>query len=115
MQTTLEIGTEAEHRAARFLVAHGYTIVARNFRTRFGELDIVARDGDTLVFVEVRRRSSADFGHAAESVNALKRARVSKQALRYLAIARPAFSTARFDIVAITGDEITLIRDAWRL
>ena len=63
----------------------GLAIVARNFRTRFGEIDLVARDGDTLVFVEVRMRRSARYGGAIESITAAKRARLVAAANGYLA------------------------------
>ena len=64
---------------------HGLAIVTRNFRTRHGEIDLIARDGDTLVFVEVRLRRSANFGGAAASITAAKRARLVAAARDYLA------------------------------
>ncbi len=78
-------GATAEGLAAEFLVRHGLAIVARNFRTRFGEIDLIARDGRTLVFVEVRMRSSARYGGAVESISAQKRARLVSAASGYLA------------------------------
>ena len=66
----------AEALAAEFLVARGLSIVERNFRCRRGEIDIIARDGDTLVFAEVRLRTRSDFGGAAASITAKKRARM---------------------------------------
>jgi len=77
-------GERAEAIAAQYLVAHGLVIVARNYRTRQGEIDLVARDGDTLVFVEVRMRTRTDFGGAAASVTAAKRERWIAAALGYL-------------------------------
>jgi putative endonuclease len=62
-------GAQAEETAARFLAARGLVVIARNYRTRQGEVDLVARDGDTLVFVEVRARSWNAFGGAAGSVD----------------------------------------------
>jgi putative endonuclease len=64
----------------------GITIVARNFRTRFGEIDLIARDAGTLVFVEVRMRSSTHFGGAIESIGATKRSRLKAAARGYLAM-----------------------------
>jgi putative endonuclease len=80
-----EDGARAEARACAFLVSHGLSIVARNVRSRFGEIDVVARDGDTLVFVEVRLRRSAAYGGAAASITAAKRARIVAAVQQYLA------------------------------
>lgn len=77
-------GESAEALAADYLMRHGLTIVERNFRTRFGEIDLIARDGRTLVFVEVRLRRSARFGGAVESITARKRARLVAAANGYL-------------------------------
>lgn len=113
--TKLAIGASGEERATSLLVRHGLRIVERNYRCKVGELDIIARDGDTLVFVEVRTRHSAEFGSALEAVGWRKREKVSRVAMHYLAWRRPVFDEARFDVVAITGDEIVHVRDAWRL
>ena len=77
-------GASAEALAADYLTRRGLTIVERNFRTRFGEIDLIARDGRTLVFVEVRLRRSARFGGAVESITARKRARLVAAANGYL-------------------------------
>jgi putative endonuclease len=113
--TTIAIGASAETRAVDLLVRSGYRIVERNYRTKLGEIDIVARDGTTLVFVEVRSRRSNRFGSALEAVGWRKQRQVSRVAAQYLKWRRPVFDTARFDVVAITGDEIVLVQDAWRL
>lgn len=78
-------GAQAEDIAARHLARHGLAILARNVRCRHGEIDIVARDGDVLVFVEVRLRRSASHGGAAASITAGKRARLVRAADAYLA------------------------------
>lgn len=111
----IELGTNAEDRAVEHLLGHGYRIVERNYKTKLGELDIVARDGAALVFVEVRSRRSSQFGSALEAVGWRKQRQVSRVATQYLAWRRPRFDVARFDVVAITGDEIVLVKDAWRL
>lgn len=80
-----EAGRRAEALAALLLEQHGLAIVARNFRRRFGEIDLIARDADTLVFVEVRLRTRDDYGGAAASITAAKRARLTKAAELYLA------------------------------
>jgi putative endonuclease len=79
-------GRRAEALAARFLMQRGLVIVARNFRTRGGEIDLVARDGATLVFVEVRMRRSQDFGGAGASITARKQQRLVAAANAYLAL-----------------------------
>lgn len=78
-------GAQAEALAADFLARRGLAIVERNWRRRCGELDLIARDGDTLVFVEVRLRTRGDFGGAAASITAAKRARMVAAAGHYLA------------------------------
>jgi putative endonuclease len=79
-------GARAESIAAEFLMRRGLAIVGRNFRTRAGEIDLIARDGATLVFVEVRMRRSQRFGGALESIPAAKRARLVTAAKGYLAM-----------------------------
>ncbi len=111
----IEIGSAAEARAVELLVAKGYTIVERNFRTKLGELDIVARDGTTLVFVEVRSRRTAKFGTAIEAVGFRKQRRVTRMATQYLQWRKPRFVAARFDVIGITAGEVVHIEDAWRL
>jgi len=78
-------GAAAETLAADFLAGRGVEIIARNYRCRGGEIDLIARDRDTLVFVEVRLRSSAKFGGAAASITATKRRRLARAAGHYLA------------------------------
>jgi putative endonuclease len=95
-------GGRAEALAAEFLVARGLSIVERNFRCRRGEIDIIARDGDTLVFAEVRLRTRSDFGGAAASITARKRARMTAAALYYLA-GRPRPPPCRFDALLLDG------------
>lgn len=115
MDTRLERGAAAEREAAQLLASAGYEIVERNFRCKAGELDIVARDGDVLVFVEVRSRSDGDHGDAVEMIRRGKQRRVVRVARYYLATAAPVFDRCRFDIVAITGGEAILLKDAFRV
>ena len=97
-------GDAAEERACRHLEGAGMTIVERNFRARGGEIDIVARKGDVLVFVEVRSREVPDFGTPEESVTPAKRRRIVAAARRYLSNVPPAsWREARFDVIAIEG------------
>jgi len=77
-------GAEAETLAESFLTARGLAILVRNYRCRVGEIDLIARDRDTLVFVEVRLRSSSAFGGAGASITAAKRRRLERAARHYL-------------------------------
>jgi putative endonuclease len=114
-RTTIEIGSDAESDASAALRRAGYCIVERNYRCKAGELDIVARDGDVLVFVEVRSRADDEHGHAAEMVSRAKQRQVARIAAAYLALERPNYDRVRFDVVAITGSRVDVIKDAWRL
>ena len=97
------LGHAAESRAEAFLKAHGLTLVARNWRCRFGELDLVMQDGATLVFVEVRLRSRSDFGGAAASVTSGKQKKLLASARQYLS-ALKTLPPCRFDVVALDSD-----------
>jgi putative endonuclease len=114
-----DLGKSGENLAAGELAARGYAIVARRYRTRFGEIDIIARDGETLVFVEVRRKGGADCGAAAESVTRDKQRRVIRMSVDYLARNDLYDKCAvRFDVVAIDDQpsglpRITLIQAAF--
>lgn len=113
-ETTIDHGIWAEQAATRALEERGYRIIERNYRCKCGELDIVAYDGTTLVFIEVRSRSNAEHGHAAEMVGKKKQRQVAKVALYYLCERDPLYVEARFDVVAITGGELVIFRDAFR-
>jgi putative endonuclease len=113
--TSIARGNAGEDQAAAYLQRAGMHIVERNFKTKLGELDIIAREGPTLVFVEVRMRSTTTFGNAVEMVNRDKQRRVSRIAWQYIKQRRPRFDTARFDVVGITAGDLVHIRDAWRL
>ena len=107
-------GERGEHLAAEFLVSRGLTVTARNYRCRFGDIDLIARDGDTVVFVEVRSRADSSYGGAAASITAGKREKLLKTARHYLAGSkRP--PPCRFDAVLLTGDppHIEWIRNAF--
>ena len=107
-------GTEAEALAAAFLENRGLTILARNYRCRLGEIDLIARDGVTTVFVEVRRRTSSSFGGAAASITAVKRLKLVKAARHYISRLRTV-PRCRFDALLIQGEppRIEWIRDAF--
>lgn len=96
-----QLGIAGEELAARELTSRGYAILERRYRTRYGEIDIVAEEGGTLVFVEVRARATAEFGRAAESVTGMKKRRVAAMAVDYLARHHMTNRPCRFDVVAI--------------
>ena len=113
-------GHAVEEAAETHLAAAGLRPVARNVTCRMGELDLVMRDGEALVFVEVRYRRSASHGSAAESVSRAKRARLVNAA-RYFLMRNPKLSNlpCRFDVVAVDGEgearRVAWLRDAFRL
>jgi putative endonuclease len=109
-------GSAAEERAMRHLQAQGLRLLERNLRNHGGEIDLIMRQADILVFVEVRFRQSRRFGSAAETVTPAKQRRLIAAAALYLQKNRLDLP-CRFDVVAITGpqEEIEWIRDAFQL
>ena len=107
-------GGNGEESAAAFLERQGLSIVARNFRTRFGEIDIVARDGESLVFVEVRLRADSRFGGARGSIGSHKQSRIAAAARLYLMQTRSRLP-CRFDVVTIEAGETEWLRAAFSL
>jgi putative endonuclease len=112
------LGKRGEDLACEELERRGYDILDRRFRTRFGELDIVARDNGVLVFVEVRARGSGRFGNPAESVTAQKQRRVAAMAESYLGLEAAGDRVCRFDVVAVESEteppRVTVYPDAFR-
>ncbi len=105
------LGKSGEDLACAELKRRGYEILARRYRVRGGEIDIVARDGATIVFVEVKAREQDDYGGAAAAVTPLKQRRLVWLARHYLASARLADCPCRFDVVAVrvSGADATAI------
>ncbi|RPH67743.1 MAG: YraN family protein [Burkholderiales bacterium] len=107
-------GDAAEDRALTFLARRGLHLIERNVASRLGEIDLVMRDGDTIVFVEVRSRARSDFGGAAASVGQAKQRRLRREAQRYLnARFGDRWPACRFDVCALDGAAIDWIRDAF--
>jgi putative endonuclease len=100
----IELGKTGEDLACRELERRGYAIIARRYRTRSGEIDIVAQDGPTLVFVEVKARDGHEYGDGAEAVTPLKRRRITRLAEDYLARNHVRECPCRFDVVSIHFD-----------
>jgi putative endonuclease len=96
------LGNRGEDAAAKFLKRHGFHILARGLDSPLGELDIVAVDGRTVVFVEVKTRRSEDAGRPSEAIDQRKEQRMTQAALAYLKSNRLLDYSARFDVVAIT-------------
>jgi putative endonuclease len=116
----IPLGRQGEEIACRYLARHGYRILVRNYRTRLGEVDIIAEQGKTLVFVEVKTRRGRTCGHPFEAVTPAKCRQISKVALLYLAETGREKQAARFDVVAVSlagGGEpvIELARNAFDL
>ena len=110
-------GKTGEDRAVDELERRGYAVLARRYRTKHGEIDIVARDGETTVFVEVKARATAEFGTAAEAVTRRKQLKLASMARDYLARNDLSNVPCRFDVVAIDGTgesvAITVYRNAF--
>lgn len=108
------VGTAYEKQAGAYLVGQGYEILEYNFRCRIGEIDIIARDGAYLVFVEVKYRRSTENGSPLEAVDRKKQRIISKVATYYcLTHGYGETSPCRFDVVAILGEEISLVKNAF--
>ena len=122
--TAVSIGNMGEEAAVQALKKRGYKIIARNYRTKMGEIDIIAKDGEYTVFVEVRLRKSNAFGTPADTIDKRKQQKIIKAAQMY-AVKNDIYDTPmRFDAVLINADtdgeklvntKIELIKDAFRL
>lgn len=104
------LGTAGEDAAATWLEARGYCILARNARTRYGEIDLVARAGDVVVFVEVKSRTSARFGHPVEAIALPKQRRLARLAAAFIQGRRLGDCQVRFDAVAVYLDASGRVR-----
>jgi putative endonuclease len=109
------LGKTAEDLAAAYLAANGFTVLARNWRSSLGEIDIVARDGDTLVFIEVKARLSVRCGRPEEAVTRSKQERLRTLAISYINATGHSAPTYRFDVLALNlrENEVSLIKDAF--
>lgn len=115
-----DLGRRGEAAAARHLEGLGWRLLAQSFRTRRGEVDLVARDGDVLVFVEVKTRSSLACGRPAESVHAMKQARMAAAARAWLLRYGGTEPPCRFDVVEVLeqpggGLAVRHVRDAFQV
>jgi putative endonuclease len=115
----LEFGKAAEDAAAEFLKAKGYKILQRNYKNKFGEIDIIAQQKDVICFVEVKARHSLALGVPQEAVTAGKQRQISRVAVNYLKFNHLLERPARFDVLALlytnNQPQISLITDAFEL
>ncbi|MCI0346842.1 MAG: YraN family protein [Chloroflexi bacterium] len=109
----LALGARGEDAAAAWYVANGYEVVARNWRCREGELDLIVRRGRTIVFCEVKTRTSTAFGFPAEAVDYRKRQRLRVLAARWLDDAPLRAKEIRFDVASVIGTEVDVIQGAF--
>jgi putative endonuclease len=114
-----QFGQTSEMVAARFLKKQRYKILETNYRTRQGEIDIIARDGDTIAFIEVKARTSDHFGNPKGAVTLQKQRKISMTALQYLKATKQSDAKARFDVVSISSwtdpPAIEIIKNAFEL
>ena len=116
----LDLGKLGEEQAVARLKKEGYRVIARNYRNTFGEIDIIAQDGKTLCFVEVRTRTKDWHGHPFESISQVKQKKIIRAARGYLAQQDTEDVEARFDVVAVTpqdndGYTVELIKNAFEV
>ena len=107
------LGIAGEAKVVAWYEAAGYTILDRNWRCAGGEIDIVCRAGSTVVFCEVKTRTTTAFGAPVEAVTPAKRRRVRRAAARWLRERRPACRNVRFDVASVTGGGVEVVADAW--
>lgn len=113
MLSKRSIGITGEERAVAALKKIGYKIVERNYRSRYGEIDIIAEEQEYLVFVEVKRRNSGQFGASFQAVNTTKQKHMIRTAEYYLKTHKFLDRKVRFDVVGIDGDELKIVRHAF--
>ena len=114
-----KFGEQGEALAVRHLKKAGYKIIETNYRTRLGEIDIIAKDKDTIVFVEVKTRTSVHFGSPKWAVTPRKQKKISMVALYYLKATDQCTARARFDVVAVISNrdkpQVEIIKNAFEL
>lgn len=114
MKNRRAVGTDYEKKAAEYLCSKGYRILAHSFRCHFGEIDLIAKDGEYLVFIEVKYRTDNNAGEPQEAVGCRKQQKICRTAAYYCM--KQGFSPdqpCRFDVAAIRGEDITIIKNAF--
>ena len=113
-----QLGRAGEEAAIAYLERDGYQILHKNFRNRYGEIDLIAKDGDTLCFIEVKTRRTDSYGSPFESVTRAKQRKIVYVAMSYLTACGSLEVNARFDVVAVTvgdedGPQVEVIKNAF--
>ncbi|HNX28566.1 MAG TPA: YraN family protein [Syntrophomonadaceae bacterium] len=112
-----ELGRQGESKAAEYLTQQGYKVIARNYHTRFGELDIICTKGNDMIFVEVKTRTSLKFGYPEEAITYKKTEHLKKAALIYMSNMNRPFGEMHFDVITILimdgQEKINHIKDAF--
>ena len=115
----LDLGKLGEDLALKKIKRLGYKCITRNYRCSLGEVDLIARDGESLVFIEIKTRKGKSLGYAKEAIDSRKRRQLSKVALAYMKSNNCSDAKSRFDVVAINlsdeEDQIEVIRNAFDL
>lgn len=114
----ISLGKKGEELALKYLKRHKYKIIEQNYKSRFGEIDIIAKDEDVLAFIEVKTRKSTEFGSPQESVDIRKQRQLAKAALEYISKRKIRNTNCRFDVVGIIclpdqEPKIELIKNAF--
>jgi putative endonuclease len=112
MKTTIDIGFEKEKEVIKYLENFGYKILTTNFRTYFGEIDIIAKQNDTIVFIEVKYRKSSYSGTPQEAVTSKKQQKIIKSAIVYIKH-NNIKNNIRFDVASVDDNKIELINSAF--
>ncbi|MGL4738555.1 MAG: YraN family protein [Cellulosilyticaceae bacterium] len=107
------IGTYYEQLASAYLIQKGYEVIIANYRSRFGEIDLIAKDGMYVVFLEVKYKGVANHGYPRESVTVTKQRRIKRTAQYYLMMHTRREIYCRFDVIEILGEQITHIENAF--
>lgn len=113
MVSTTEKGKKGEILAETILKENGYEIVERNFRSPFGEIDIIAKEKGVIVFIEVKRRVSKKFGTSVDAISKKKIERLIKTASYYVKKRRISEKRFRFDVVGIDGEDVKIVKNAF--
>lgn len=108
------VGKNGEDFAVRYLKSHGYKILERNYKTKYGEIDIIALDGPYIVFVEVKKREHMTYGEPEFSITKSKQLHITKSALAYIKMKNLKNKPTRFDVLTISGERTELIKNAFQ-
>jgi putative endonuclease len=113
MHPNIALGQAGEDRATAWYLAHGYEIIARNWRSRLGEIDLICANLEVMVFCEVKTRASERFGLPMEAVTRAKQIRIRRLATQYLFLHTCGTHDIRFDVVAVLGRTVTVHENAF--